>query len=53
MLIERHHIDTAVLDPRQTGGTIDCVLHGKALPLEPALDQPRESRIVVDVKKER
>ncbi len=53
MLIQRHHVDAAFLDPRQTGFAIDCMLHGKALPLEPALNQPCESRIVVNVEKER
>ncbi|CLA40556.1 Uncharacterised protein [Mycobacterium tuberculosis] len=49
MLVERHHIDSALLDAHETARAIGRVLHGEALSLQSALDQAREIGVVVDI----
>ena len=51
VLVERDHVDAALANAGEPGLAIGCMLDDKTLPLQPALHQPRESGIVVDIER--
>jgi hypothetical protein len=50
VLVERDHVDAALADARDPGLAVGGMLDVETLPLQPALHQPRERGIVVDIE---